>query len=180
MTDLVRLSHPTLRPHAPLCLAALARRVVADMHPFCRRRCLALAVEIPAAHPGWGQADDLHRAVVNLCLNAIRFTPDGGRITLTLCAAADGDELIVADTGVGMPAELLARLGEPFVTGAPIDAHHSDPIAFGSGGIGLGLAVVRAIAAAHGGSLRIESEEGCGTSARLLLPAMPVELLRFD
>jgi signal transduction histidine kinase len=174
MTDLVRLSQPSPRRHAELCLAALAHRAVADVRPFCVRRRLELAIELPAAHPGWGAAEDLHRALVALCLNAIRFTPDGGRITLTLRATADGDEFVVADTGIGIPTALQTRLGEPFVTGVPIDAHHSDPIAFGSGGLGLGLAVVRAIAADHGGHLRIVSEEGCGTIAGLVLPKRPV------
>ena len=173
MTDLVRLSRPIPRPHAALCLATVVRRVVADVQPFCTQRRLTLAVELPETHPGWGEADDLHRALVNLCLNAIRFTPDGGRVSLALRPAADHDELVVADTGVGIASELQPRLGEPFVTGAPLDSHHSDPIAFRSGGIGLGLAVVRAIAADHGGELRIASGEGCGTIACLALPKAP-------
>ena len=174
MTDLVRLSRQTASPHAALCLAAVVRRVVADVQPFCIRRRLALVLEVPGAHPGWGHADDLHRALVNLCLNAIRFTADGGRITLALHPSIDGSDVTVADTGIGIPADLLARLAQPFVTGAPIDTHHSDPIAFRSGGIGLGLAVARAIAEDHGGSLRMESEEGCGTTVHLVVPPISV------
>jgi signal transduction histidine kinase len=174
MTDLVRLSRPTPRPHTALCLAALVRRVLIDVQPFCARRRLELVAEVPATHPGWGHADDLHRALVNLCLNAIRFTADGGRITLALQRSLDGSDITVADTGIGIPAELLARLAQPFVTAAPIATHHSDPIAFASGGIGLGLAVARAIAEDHGGSLRLESEEGCGTTVHLIVPTMSV------
>ena len=174
MTDLVRLSRPTPRPHAVLCLAAVVRRVVTDVRPFCTRRRLELVVEVPAAHPGWGHAGDLHRALVNLCLNAIRFTADGGRITLALHPSIAGSDVTVADTGIGIPAELLARLAQPFVTGAPIDTHHSDPIAFRSGGIGLGLAVARAIAEDHGGSLRMESAEGRGTTVHLVVPPLSV------
>lgn len=173
MTDLVRLAHPRRRRHAKVCLAAIVRRVAADVEPFCVRRRLTLAVEVAATHPGWGDADELHRALVNLCLNAIRFTPDGGRITLALGRDADGDALVVTDTGIGVPASLLPKLGAPFVTGAPIEAHHSDPIAFGSGGLGLGLAVARAIAEAHGGALRITSAEGEGTVAMLVVPPGP-------
>jgi signal transduction histidine kinase len=170
MTDLVRLARPTHRTHGPLCLAEVVRRVVADVAPFCRTRGLALVVDAPDVLAGTGDADDLHRALVNVCLNAIRFTRDGGRVTVALRGTDDADELAVADTGVGMSAELAKRVGEPFVTGAPIDAHHSDPIAFGSGGLGLGLAVARAIVADHGGELRIESVEGRGTTVRLVLP----------
>lgn len=172
MTDLVRLSQPRPRPHAALCLADVLRRAAADVAPLCARRELTLVVEPAPATPGFGDADDLHRAVVNLSLNAIRFTPDGGRITLALRAETDGDALVVGDTGVGIAAALLPRLGEPFVTGAPIDAHHSDPIAFGAGGLGLGLAVVRAIAEAHGGTLHLASVEGAGTTASLFVPRL--------
>jgi signal transduction histidine kinase len=170
MTDLVRLSQPRPRPHRALCLAEVLRCAAADVLPLCARRNLGLVVEPAAATPGFGDADDLHRAVVNLALNAIRFTPDGGDVTLALRSEPEGDALVVRDTGVGIAAALLPRLGEPFVTGAPIDAHHSDPIAFGAGGLGLGLAVVRAIADAHGGALRLASVEGAGTTATLVLP----------
>ncbi|MEO6027918.1 MAG: hybrid sensor histidine kinase/response regulator [Candidatus Binatia bacterium] len=172
MTDLVRLSQPNGRRHGALCLGAVVRRVAADVRPFCAQRRLAFAVESADAHPSWGEADDLHRAVLNLCLNAVRFTPDGGRVTLALRSVGTDadDEISVADTGVGIPRALRPRLGEPFVTAAPLDAHHSDPIAFRSGGIGLGLAVVRAIVADHGGRLDIESEEGGGTIVRVTLP----------
>lgn len=172
MTDLVRLSQPRARPHAALCLADVLRRAAADVAPLCARRGLALVVELASSVPGVGDADDLHRAVVNLALNAIRFTPDGGRVTLALGRESDGDALVVRDTGVGIAAALLPTLGEPFVTGAPIDAHHSDPIAFGAGGLGLGLAVVRAIAEAHGGALRLASVAGAGTTATLVLPRL--------
>lgn len=182
MTDLVRLSQPRSRPHAPLCLADVLRRAAADVAPLCARRRLGLEVAASHGIPSFGDADDLHRAVVNLALNAIRFTPDGGRVALALRADAHGDALVVRDTGVGIAPSLLPRLGEPFVTGAPIDAHHSDPIAFGSGGVGLGLAVARAIAEAHGGALRLASEEGEGTTAALVLPKVggAAELDTFD
>jgi signal transduction histidine kinase len=170
MTDLVRLSQPGLRRRRTLCLTAVVRRVVADVEPFCARRGLALVVDAPATCPVEADGDDLQRALLNLCLNAIRFTPDGGRVTITLVPRSDTLELIVSDTGIGIPQALQPRLGEPFVTGAPLDSHHSDRIAFGAGGIGLGLAVVRAIASDHGGALRITSEEGCGTIAALVLP----------
>ncbi len=170
MTDLVRLAKPGPRPHAALCAAALARRVIADVRPFCRRRGLALEADVADACTVVGHAEDLHRALLNLCFNAIRFTPDGGTIGVRLTVVADGCELTIADTGIGIPAALLPRLGQPFVTGTAVEHHHSDPIAFGAGGIGLGLAVARAIADDHGGRLWLESVEGRGTTAHLALP----------
>lgn len=171
MTDLVRLSHPGPRRHGRLCLAAVVRRAATDLRPFCAQRRLTLVVDAPESCAGWGDGDDLHRALLNLGLNAVRFTPDGGCVRLRLALAAHGVEVAVADTGIGIAPALRARLGEPFVTGAPVDGHHSDPIAFRSGGLGLGLAVVRAVAADHGGDLLITSEEGSGTVATLVLPA---------
>ena len=175
MTDLVRLARPAPRPHAPLCVATLARRVLADVRPFCLRRRLALTSDVPATCVVAGDPDDLHRALLNLCLNAIRFTADGGALTVGLVAVDGGCEVTVADTGIGIPAVLLARLGQPFVTGAAVDHHHSDPIAFGAGGVGLGLAVARAIADDHGGRLWLESSEGRGTTAHLRLPRAAVQ-----
>jgi signal transduction histidine kinase len=174
MTDLVRLSEPRRRRHGALDLAAVVRRVVADVRPLCARRALVLDAACPPTRPGWGDADDLERALVELCLNAIRFTPDGGRVAVALASDAENTVLEVRDTGIGIDPALQARLGEPFVTGAALDAHHSDPIAFRSGGLGLGLAVVRAIATDHGGALRIASTEGAGTIATLVVPATRV------
>jgi signal transduction histidine kinase len=174
MTDVVRLARPAPRPHAPLCLAALVRRVIADVRPFCSRRRLTLTTDVPQSCVVAGDADDLHRALVNLCLNAIRFTADGGALTVALFPADGGGHVSVADTGIGIPAALLARLGQPFVTGAGVDHHHSDPIEFGGGGIGLGLAVARAIADDHGGRLWLESVEGRGTTAHLIVPCVGV------
>ncbi|MCC6766569.1 MAG: hybrid sensor histidine kinase/response regulator [Deltaproteobacteria bacterium] len=171
MTDLVRLSHPGPRRHGAVCLATVVRRAAADVRPFCVRRRLTLVVDVPHACAVWGDGGDLQRALLNLCLNAVRFTPDGGHVSLRLAATPAGAEVSVADTGIGIAPDLRPRLGEPFVTGAPLDAHHSDPITFRAGGVGLGLAVVRAIAADHGGDLRVTSEEGVGTLATLVLPA---------
>lgn len=171
MTDLARLSQPTARPRTALAAAELLAAVASDVRPLCARRRLALIVDAPGPIAVEGHREDLHRALVNLCLNAVRFTPDGGRVTLRLAVADDLVRFEIADTGVGIAADLLPRLGEPFVTGAPLDHHHSDPIAFRSGGMGLGLAVARAVAADHGGRLCLESREGAGTVARLELPA---------
>ena len=173
MTDLVRLSRPATLRAVPVCLAVLARRAAADVAPLCAARSLVLAASIPDAAPVRGDAEDLHHALMNLLLNAIRFTPDGGRIGIGLHRGHGRVAVSIADTGVGIPIGMRERIGEPFVTGGAVEHHHSDPIAFQSRGIGLGLAVTHAIAAAHGGRLWFESEEGEGTIFHLEIPEMP-------
>lgn len=172
MTDLARLSRAAAAPPEPVCLAAIARRALEDVASFCATRSLTLVAAIPDRAPGTGDADDLHHALMNLLLNAVRFTPDGGRISVVVRGDAAVTRIEVADTGVGIPAAARPRIGEPFFTASPLAHHHSDPIAFRSGGIGLGLAVARAVAAAHGGRLTFESEEGRGTTFVLQIPAV--------
>jgi signal transduction histidine kinase len=99
------------------------------------------------------------QAIDNLILNAIQNTPPGGR--LTLCAERSANRLVfsVADTGRGVPESIWDQLFEPFVTGRP-------------DGTGLGLAVVREIAEAHGGTARAV-QRGDGTTFVVELPWQP-------
>jgi signal transduction histidine kinase len=101
----------------------------------------------------------------NLISNGVKFTPAGGRVTVSLRREPDGSAALeVADTGVGMRAEDIPRALEPF---RQLDAGHARAFP----GSGLGLPIASGFAAAHGGRLRIESEPGVGTRATLLLPA---------
>ena len=101
------------------------------------------------------------RAVSNLVDNAVRFTPDGGRITIALATDAAGAEIVVTDTGCGIDAEHLPRVFDRFYR---VDPSRS------SEGTGLGLALVKSIADLHGGSLAVASEVGRGTSVTLKFP----------
>jgi two-component system heavy metal sensor histidine kinase CusS len=102
------------------------------------------------------------RAVSNLVANALRFTSAGGNVRIQLRAANDAAEISVRDTGVGIPAEHLARVFDRFYR---VDASRS------SGGNGLGLAMVKSIAEMHGGTATISSEVDRGTTVTLLFPA---------
>ncbi len=173
MTDLARLSRAAAPPAEPVCLGAIARGAMQEIAPFCAARSLTLDGVIAERAPATGDAADLHHALMNLLLNAVRFTPDGGAITVTVSSDATASRVGVADTGVGIPAAARARIGEPFFTAQPLAHHHSDAIAFRSGGIGLGLAVARAVAEAHRGRLTFTSEEGRGSTFVLELPSGP-------
>ena len=106
----------------------------------------------------------LKQIALNLVSNALKFTPKGGGVTLTLQAAAGALELSVADTGVGIAPEDLQRLGRPFEQAG--DAGQR------AAGSGLGLSLVRAFAELHGGDMVVESVVGSGTTVTVRLPVL--------
>jgi two-component system phosphate regulon sensor histidine kinase PhoR len=112
-----------------------------------------------------GEPRELQSALSNLVSNAVRYTPAGGRIHVTVDKGADGSLIFeVRDTGAGIAAEHLPRLTERFYR---VDRSRSRE----SGGTGLGLAIVKHVMQRHGGSLSISSEVGKGSCFKLTLPA---------
>jgi PAS domain S-box-containing protein len=110
-------------------------------------------------------AERLRQAVWNLLTNAIKFTPPGGRITVTAYATAEGISIEVGDTGQGIVPEFLPHLFEPFQQ-ADITTTRT------TGGLGLGLAIVRYVVEAHGGQISAHSDgPGRGSTFTLRLPA---------
>jgi two-component system phosphate regulon sensor histidine kinase PhoR len=121
-----------------------------------------------------GSEGELHSAVVNLLNNAVRYTPEGGRIMLRWHWRADGGaEIEVADTGIGIAREHLSRLTERFYR---VDGSRSRD----TGGTGLGLSIVKHVAQRHGGEVDIQSEPGKGSSFRIALPSLRVRRKRLD
>jgi cell cycle sensor histidine kinase DivJ len=114
------------------------------------------------------EADADRRAIkqiaLNLISNALKFTPRGGAVTVTVQGHDDMLELIVADTGTGIGTDDLARLGRPYEQAG--DASQK------ANGTGLGLSLVRAFAKLHGGDMRIESAVGDGTTVIVRLPVL--------
>jgi len=106
------------------------------------------------------------QVMLNLLTNAIKFTPAGGQVDVVVRADNGRVILTVRDTGIGIPAHELPRLGRPFeqVCGDPMLA---------KSGTGLGLALVRALVEKHGGALHIQSEEGIGTEVSVDFPLTP-------
>jgi two-component system, cell cycle sensor histidine kinase DivJ len=101
--------------------------------------------------------------LVNLLTNGVKFTPRGGEVRLSAARDAGGIEIAVADTGVGIAPEHLKRLGQPFEQAEGEHVRTQE-------GTGLGLALVKAFSAMHGGTAEIESALGEGTIVRVRLP----------
>ena len=108
-----------------------------------------------------GDAGRLDQVLSNLVSNALRHTPPGGRVTLSAEAIQDGVRIRVADTGSGIPPEDLPSIFERFWRGEGSRL---------GGGSGLGLAIARQLVQAHGGSIRVESKVGEGTTFTIELP----------
>jgi two-component system cell cycle sensor histidine kinase PleC len=106
----------------------------------------------------------LKQIVLNLLSNSVKFTPRGGRV-IVRCRASDREVTIaIADTGIGIPRDALAKLGRPFeqVESQLTKSHQ---------GSGLGLAIAKSLTELHGGTMRIRSQLGRGTIVLLRLPA---------
>ena len=150
---------------ADVSVAALFDRV-AERHGMAtalRRIELRTAVE-PGAGRVRADGRRLEQALQNLVANAVRHTPDGGRVTVTAARVDDGVRISVEDTGRGVPAEHLPLIFDRF--------YKSDPArAAGHAGSGLGLSIVKAIVELHGGRVSAGNVAGGGARFEVVLPA---------
>lgn len=117
-----------------------------------------------------GSRDELRSALGNLLSNAIRYTPEGGRITLRWVTDERGARFEVEDSGIGIAPEHVPRLTERFYR---VDKSRSR----GTGGTGLGLAIVKHVLLRHGGHLEVASQVGKGSVFSAWLPATRIQLL---
>ena len=140
-------------------LAPVIESAVHAVTPGATNREITLHTLVdPASVPIFGDPSRLQQVVWNLLSNAIKFTPKGGRIDVRLGRAGDEAVLVVSDSGRGIRAELLPHIFERFRQG-------DGTLTRASGGLGLGLSIVRHLVEAHGGTVRAESD-GPDTGAR--------------
>ncbi len=145
-------------------LAAVCREVVEALQPWLDER--QLRAQLEAEGPVWAWADPqrVRQVVQNLVHNAVRFSPPAGTVRLVVAARGEWAELAVEDQGPGIPAEDLERVFEPFYRADPSRSRQS-------GGSGLGLAVVKHLVLAHGGTVRAERRPQGGSRFVVRLPA---------
>lgn len=156
-------------PLRPVDLADVARDAINDLEPLAELKGLSLTMDCDSAARVPADRDRLRRVLLNLLDNAIKHTPAGGQVSLTIEARVDVAQLIIRDTGIGIPPEHLPHVFERFYRA---DASHNRE----TGGVGLGLAICRAIIKSHQGAITIRSTPGEGTEVRIGLPLCPTPL----
>ena len=138
-------------------LAAVVEDCIDQALPLAQRKGVDLASDVLKCDVVVGDRNRLRQSVTNLLANAIKFTPGGGRIEVRCHREGTDVVVVVRDTGAGIAPEFLPRIFDRFSQG-DVGARQS------SGGLGLGLSIVRQIVELHGGSIRAESE-GLGRGA---------------
>ncbi|MBG0821878.1 GAF domain-containing sensor histidine kinase [Planomonospora sp. ID91781] len=146
-------------------LAALARDAVHAVTAQGRTGQLAMAVHAPPAVMAWADPGRVRHALAHLVDNAVKFTPPGGAVTVTV-TAGPAPAVEVVDTGIGIEEHDLEHVFDDFYRGDGTEDH-------AIGGTGVGLALVKKIARMHGGDVRIDSRPGAGTRVRLTLAVAP-------
>lgn len=150
----------------------LVRDVATEALPFLAERKLRFSVNISEGLPAVPMdRGKIHDALVNLVLNAIKFTPEGGSVEIDArLVEPPGVEIRVADTGVGVPEADIPHLFDQFFAGLDTTHHSSGDWGFDKRGAGLGLAIVKMFVEMHGGRVGVESTAGKGSSFHITLP----------
>jgi len=160
---------PAPAPCAVEPLLKEAHREAAAVGPD-RRVTLSIDVETGAGHAILDRIQVLH-AVDALVRNGIRFTPDGGSVTLRAKAGGQDFAIEVEDTGIGLSDEARRRLlDETYVAHDSRNHHTATGLEFNVPGMGFGLALVRRVVEAHGGRLLLDAVEGKGSTFTMLFP----------
>lgn len=165
LLDLARMEAGHIRLEtARVDAIALVRRVLRKFQAIAREQKVHLVGDIPDSLPTveWDE-DKVEQVLTNLVDNAIRHTPAGGRVTITIEEKESGLQLCVQDTGSGIPEEDLPFIFERFYKADKARTR-------GHGGTGLGLAIVKHIVDAHQGTVAVESRMDQGTTFTVFLP----------
>lgn len=155
-----------------LSLSNLGKEVVAALEPLAREKSISISCHIEGTqHDIYADLRLIERVVTNLITNAIRYTPQGGSVTVTILESTDGAAISVSDTGIGIPAEALPHIFDDFFRVKQNSAEHS-------GGTGLGLAIVKRMLDLHGAQISVESELSKGTTFRFAISNREREVVK--
>jgi signal transduction histidine kinase len=154
--SLLQFAKPPAPRLSPVDVPGLLDRAARLAAGRAAEQRVRLRVEVQAVQSPMGDADQLLQVLLNLLLNAIDASPEGGEVLLQVAACPEGVRVTVEDRGPGMTAALRERIFDPFFTTKP-------------GGTGLGLSISQNIVSRHGGTLRVEGTEA-GTRASVTLP----------
>ena len=166
LLDLSRIEAGTVRlAHQTVSLSTLLDDITQEFIPLTQTKNQELRVEKTGDNCTiWGDPDRLHQIVTNLVHNAHKFTPENGRITVTICQDETQDILLsITDTGPGIPQEALTHLFQAFY-----QAHRRPEI--GTEGLGLGLSIVKQLVELHGASITVDSTLDVGTTFCIRFP----------
>jgi signal transduction histidine kinase len=153
--------------------ASLIHEVSEAMRSVAEEKNIAMEFSAPHDHlAAWADRDKITQVLTNLIVNALKFTPPGGKVRLALEPAPDHHwlRLSVADTGPGIPAEEASRIFNEFYQ---INQRGGEKIK----GVGLGLAISKKLVEMHGGTISVESTIGAGSTFSFTLPARPAPVL---
>lgn len=166
LLDLSRLEDPEAVPQEVVDLSAGAKRVLEDAEHEAVSKEITLDVEISDGVFVKGDEAQMAVLVRNLVENAVRYTPEGGRVSVDVYQEDESAVVRVSDNGIGIPMEAQGRVFERFYR---VDRARSRD----RGGTGLGLAIVKHVAELHGGIVELESELGRGSIFTARVPAVP-------
>jgi signal transduction histidine kinase/CheY-like chemotaxis protein len=146
----------------------LVNGAVETVHPAAEAKNIRIGVHVdPAVGAFHGDPSRLQQVLCNLLANAVKFTPEGGAVRIRVRRRGGAGEIVVADTGAGIPREFLPSVFEPFRQADASATRVYD-------GLGLGLAIVKQLVEAHGGSISADSlGEGHGATFTVRLPLAP-------
>lgn len=185
MLDLTRIGSETLKVASePVPLKRILADLLRDCEETAKERRIRLIVRQAADTPEIkGDIALIQKALYQLIINAIKYTPDGGKILITTRPSVFDDnspslEIAVRDRGIGLDAEHHELIFEKFYQVGAVALHSSGKTTFKGGGPGLGLALVRGVARAHGGKVWVESAghdevNFTGSTFYFMLPLAP-------
>lgn len=174
LLDISRITSGKLRikPEANIDACALATDVVGSLQPTARARSLELTCHCEGVILS-ADADRLRQIIWNLVSNALKFTPKGGKVSVRISQVNSSCRLVVQDTGIGMDARALSTIFNRFSQVA--ESQHR------SGGLGLGLSIVKSLVELHGGTIQADSQgPGCGSTFTVILPIYSLKTIEKE